>query len=44
MAKKPNTKPKKRGNPMLGKAQKACKGKKGKNYTACVKRQSKKKK
>lgn len=34
---------KKKGNPNLGKAQKACKGKKGGAYTACVKKNSKKK-
>ena len=33
---------KKRGNSRLGKAMKACKGKKGSAFKACVKRKAKK--
>lgn len=36
-------KAKAKGNPRLGKAQKACKGKTGNGYKACVKREAKKK-
>ena len=41
---KAKAKPKRKGNPNLGRAQKKCKGKTGNSYKSCVKKASKKKK